>query len=242
MINFFRKIRKQLADDNKPLKYMRYAIGEIVLVVIGILIALSINNWNEERKDRIIEKKVLVGLAKNLEMNIERFETRLSTIQRYSKSGKIILSIIENKTEETETLHQHWNRALINGSGEIITLAGYEGLKNVGFEIISNEVMKDAIINLYEDTYLLQLNHRQGWGTEVKPNLDKYITEHFSWNTISRERVPYDYHFIINDNYFIGLVKTAALQRVYITNALNESLKESQRVLQLIKDELDESE
>ena len=50
MINFFRKIRKQLADDNKPLKYMRYAIGEIILVVVGILIALSINNWNENRK------------------------------------------------------------------------------------------------------------------------------------------------------------------------------------------------
>ncbi|MFC2148492.1 hypothetical protein ACFLR9_07990 [Bacteroidota bacterium] len=46
MINFFRKIRKQLSNDNKPLKYMRYAFGEIVLVVIGILIALQINNWN----------------------------------------------------------------------------------------------------------------------------------------------------------------------------------------------------
>jgi len=44
MIPIFRKIRKQMADDNKPIKYMRYAIGEIVLVVIGILIALSINN------------------------------------------------------------------------------------------------------------------------------------------------------------------------------------------------------
>ena len=50
MIPFFRKIRKTLADDNKPLKYFRYAIGEIVLVVIGILIALQINNWNENRK------------------------------------------------------------------------------------------------------------------------------------------------------------------------------------------------
>jgi len=44
MIGFFRRIRKKLADENKPMKYMRYAIGEIVLVVIGILIALSINN------------------------------------------------------------------------------------------------------------------------------------------------------------------------------------------------------
>ena len=50
MINFFRKTRKKLADDNKFFKYWRYAIGEIVLVVVGILIALSINNWNEGRK------------------------------------------------------------------------------------------------------------------------------------------------------------------------------------------------
>jgi len=48
MIPFFRRIRKKMADDNKPIKYMRYAIGEIVLVVIGILIALQINNWRNE--------------------------------------------------------------------------------------------------------------------------------------------------------------------------------------------------
>ena len=50
MINFFRKIRRKLADDNKPIKYMRYAVGEIVLVMVGILLALQVNNWNEERK------------------------------------------------------------------------------------------------------------------------------------------------------------------------------------------------
>ncbi|WP_299164811.1 DUF6090 family protein, partial [uncultured Eudoraea sp.] len=66
MINFFRRIRKKLADDNKPLKYMRYAIGEIVLVVIGILIALSINNWNDYRKDRIEEKNLYKTLIRSL--------------------------------------------------------------------------------------------------------------------------------------------------------------------------------
>ena len=48
MIPFFRRIRKKMSDDNKPIKYMRYAIGEIILVVIGILIALQINNWNND--------------------------------------------------------------------------------------------------------------------------------------------------------------------------------------------------
>lgn len=66
MIGFFRKIRKKLADDNQFFKYSRYAIGEIVLVVIGILIALQINNWSEEQQeaDRITAQ--LVNLARDL--------------------------------------------------------------------------------------------------------------------------------------------------------------------------------
>jgi len=52
MINFFRKIRRQLANENKFQKYFRYAFGEITLVVIGILIALQVNNWNEKRKQQ----------------------------------------------------------------------------------------------------------------------------------------------------------------------------------------------
>ncbi|MGB5431159.1 DUF6090 family protein, partial [Eudoraea sp.] len=56
MINFFRRIRKKLADDNTPLKYMRYALGEIVLVMIGILLALQVNNWNEGRK--LVEREI----------------------------------------------------------------------------------------------------------------------------------------------------------------------------------------
>ena len=48
MINFFRKTRKKLADDNKFFKYSRYAFGEILLVMVGILLALQVNNWNKE--------------------------------------------------------------------------------------------------------------------------------------------------------------------------------------------------
>ena len=66
MINFFRKIRKQLADDNKPLKYMRYAFGEILLVVVGILIALQINNWNTNKQ----ETKELHNHLKNIQNNL----------------------------------------------------------------------------------------------------------------------------------------------------------------------------
>ena len=67
MLNFFRKIRKQLAAENQLMKYSRYAIGEIVLVVIGILIALQINNANQERKDNA----ALGGYLNSIRLNIE---------------------------------------------------------------------------------------------------------------------------------------------------------------------------
>jgi hypothetical protein len=73
MINFFRKIRKKLADDNKPLKYMRYAIGEIVLVVIGILIALQINNWNEQNTIQENIKAQVSSLISDLKMDKRSF-------------------------------------------------------------------------------------------------------------------------------------------------------------------------
>ena len=62
MIPFFRKIRKKMADDNKPLKYMRYAIGEIALIMVGIFMALQLNNWNENRKQEVQFKVTLKQL------------------------------------------------------------------------------------------------------------------------------------------------------------------------------------
>ena len=59
MIKFFRKIRQNLLSEGKTGKYFKYALGEIILVVIGILIALQINNWNEQQKENLFERKIL---------------------------------------------------------------------------------------------------------------------------------------------------------------------------------------
>jgi len=73
MIKFFRNIRKSLLMENKTSKYLKYAIGEIVLVVIGILIALQVNNWNQERKDlkeaELIKQNIHDEFIKNGELN-----------------------------------------------------------------------------------------------------------------------------------------------------------------------------
>ncbi|MFL0353979.1 DUF6090 family protein [Xanthomarina sp. GH4-25] len=89
MIKFFRKIRYNLMEQNKTGKYVKYAIGEIILVVIGILIALQINNWNEARKSEDIRnnyyKQVLQDLAKDYKTINNQIKTLNSNIALYNE-------------------------------------------------------------------------------------------------------------------------------------------------------------
>ena len=78
MINFFRNIRRKLANENKFQKYFRYAFGEVFLVVIGILIALQANNWNEKRKQEAQFKTTLEQLYNSIAFDVQKFESDYS--------------------------------------------------------------------------------------------------------------------------------------------------------------------
>jgi hypothetical protein len=113
MIPFFRRIRKKFADDNKPMKYVRYAIGEIVLVVIGILIALQINNWNNELGNKKDEQAII----KNLNLEFKQNKVKLQEYIDYHKtilaSTKDIMKLIG---ETEEVLDQYNLDSLISQS------------------------------------------------------------------------------------------------------------------------------
>ena len=77
MIKFFRKIRQRLLTENKFSKYLFYAIGEIVLVVIGILIALQINNWNNNRIEDQVETNILKEILVNLKKDVVNMNLKI---------------------------------------------------------------------------------------------------------------------------------------------------------------------
>ncbi len=98
MINFFRQIRQRLLADSKFSKYLLYAVGEILLVVIGILIALQINTWSEERKNRRLESNYLVNLRKELTFNIQLGNEQIVYNNFQIKNGELILDVLQNST------------------------------------------------------------------------------------------------------------------------------------------------
>jgi len=93
MIKFFRKIRYHLMEKSKTGKYFKYAIGEIILVVIGILIAISINNWNENRKNISKKEKELKALQIEFTSNLNQLNIVLSYDEIVLKSTKRLLQL-----------------------------------------------------------------------------------------------------------------------------------------------------
>ena len=149
MINFYRKKRKTLADENKALKYARYAFGEIALVVVGILIALNINNWNDHRKDKAYEQEILLLINQNLKSD------SLSLSIELFKSKKAIE--LTDKLLEQVSL-KNYSDSLNFWMGEIISFerfksqsSAFEVLKSKGIETISDNELQLALISYYDE-------------------------------------------------------------------------------------------
>tara|TARA_R100001480_G_scaffold29670_1_gene40340 strand:+ start:785 stop:1549 length:765 start_codon:yes stop_codon:yes gene_type:complete len=96
MIKFFRKIRFNLLSENKTSKYFKYAFGEIILVVIGILIALQINNWNENRKNKITEADYYCRILDDLELNEKLIDENYELTTNRIKLTKELIKDLNN--------------------------------------------------------------------------------------------------------------------------------------------------
>jgi len=153
MIGFFRKIRKKLADDNKPLKYMRYAVGEIVLVVIGILIALQINNWNEELKNQKNE----YSFYRDILSDLEKDSIKLNGLNIYYKNriehaGWLLKKVRNpNSPFENEEFGKHVEPLYI-GPLPVTYNSSYEAAKSSGaFTNFKNEEILKTLNQFYAD-------------------------------------------------------------------------------------------
>lgn len=155
MIKFFRKIRQQLLTENKFSKYLIYAIGEIVLVVIGILIALSINNGNEIKKLRNVEKNILEGIQENIKLDTIDINANIQIYQKYIRQGSSILYNLTNKKKKNDSLINQLY--FISTSDLLLTLhtSHFDQAKQKGLSIISNKVLRTKISRLYEFEYPL---------------------------------------------------------------------------------------
>ena len=236
MLPFFRKIRWRLAQDNQFLKYSRYAIGEIVLVVIGILIALQINNWNEEKILIIKEEELLQDLKEDLESNIRLSENKTSMLA--IKSCEIILDVVKKGKPYNDSLTIHFHQSRLFGDLNF-TAAAYEALKNKGLDLIRSKSLRKKIIQLFEinlktmQDRLLRIEEINSASFQV------FMYENFESDLNDRGKLlPNDLRNLLHNQLYINLVtQRRNFQKMNMEMTLSFG-RECQELLNLINIEL----
>jgi hypothetical protein len=247
MIKFFRKIRQNLLSEGKTRKYLKYAIGEIVLVMIGILLALQVNNWNQIRKE-YKETKLLLN---NLELDVEENIKNLKDLQKLLEIRKdyadfILKSLDDQKVTDSTMFISAMTRVgwiidysqLLPTYAEIISSGklsyiGSENLKNelASFQSQFEEKQQIATpVNLViKETDRLAIGHLDG--IPESTSLIKPIP--------SYPGVSFDLKLIASDTEFYKSVKyisySSAGAKSYLNNNFTTRLE---RIKNLIEREL----
>lgn len=190
MLRFFRRIRQKLIASGSVTKYLLYAAGEIALVMIGILLALQVSNWNQELYESGLEEKYLEELLEDFKANKESVDRVIRIMddaiptmtylleQSALQTPEVPLDTLNAWFSEMNAMPTFWStdRAYINitGSGEL--------------KIISNDDVKYALARYYtrlEVVKLVQNTHE----LELVNTFQPYIIEHLDFQSVSYERL-----------------------------------------------------
>ncbi|TYA57477.1 DUF6090 family protein [Formosa maritima] len=224
MIKFFRKIRQKLLSENNFRKYLIYAVGEIILVVIGILIALQINNWNEKEKLKAEEIKFLKNFKESLNTDIEFNKFRFDKYALTKESVSILINHMEQDLPYQDSLKYHFGRITQSWKPKINTEV-FEALKSKDVNLISNDNLRDKLIGYYSwsssvldaqiNTYVQRIEDASStifnsrFNALWNGNYQKYqVTENF--DDLKLEMIPNNYNELKKDKvfmYFLGSLK-----------------------------------
>ncbi len=248
MIKFFRKIRQNLLSEGKTGKYFKYAIGEILLVMIGILLALQVNNWNDSRLETKREQTILKNLHTEFNDNLTELQRIYDGSEESYRSSVRLLEIIKDdnpiNSEEIELLLN----SIINGFfsldlysasiDEIINTGSLNIIKDVKLrEHISNWSFivadtEDDIEIYYDYMFNFLIPSLSNKTTLRNSAVPGFLMKRLDIPQVSRSKFKLDYNKTLRALEFENEVYNNALNIVYILDNykkieayLNDSLK-----------------
>ena len=242
MLHFFRKIRRNLIVNNKTSKYLKYAIGEIILVVLGILIALYINEWNKTRLDIQFEKVMLTGIQKDIQYEFNSLkdwnERTIERVSRISTLDSLLQGEMPVYQKSSDTLFGAvWGLHLWRMDNK----AKYENLKSKGLNTIQVDSIRDQLILVYETVYPGFEGHLEIELFQHENVLHPYYLKHFSNLSFSQSATPIDFESVWKDVQYHNIVSYRL--KVFQVNQFRfypSALQEMERLQRMIDHYLNE--
>ena len=250
MLTLFRRIRQKLIDSGSVTKYLLYATGEILLVVIGILIALQVNNWNVERIERQSEVTLLKQLQSDLSVSGESIDELYSRLEISSTSADSLLHSFRTDQQvqgfvfHASLVHR---RFFFNPA-----YSGYTQLGNASGFTIRNSELRNQVVEIYEGEFE-EIKKRQRLLTDhmndhlfplskTRFNLNRRISfrmSNFDENSMDFYE-PLNFESLASDTEFANTI--VVLKRLYSIqlNQLDKTSTQIRDVLTLLNDELED--
>lgn len=183
MIKRFGLIRLDLLSNGRIVKYLKYAVGEIVLVVIGILIALSLNNWNDQRKNRLTEHEYYCKLLADLELDKSNIAKLYEESQhKVDVSRRLLLELAHTRMDKAYLMDNYIQALRTNVF--VPSKAAITDILSTGkLNLLTNDSLKNEIIRYYAelDKYLYQLEINRSRGLERAFQYDSDIEFGFQY-------------------------------------------------------------
>lgn len=234
MIKFFRKIRQNLLSEGKTRNYLKYAIGELILVVVGILIALSINNWNQNRTFKKELHQIIKEVHTDLNQDLLYLDKEINEINRYNKN---IDNLLNNGTKMPAD-------SLLKNISAVHTVTSFAPV-NFGYNKLNKHPRTDLLpdslsdnLTIYYSKYANQMGNVSFEGLS-KYSIDKFrdylIRYGFPLETRDLEK-PQDLtvlEFIIRDVEFIGILRNTKFNRTIQLSGLIEARKQAENCLKI---------
>lgn len=253
MIKFFRRIRQQLLTESKFSRYLLYAVGEIVLVVVGILIALGVNNWNQEAKDRQAGEAHLERIHRDLVQDTTSFRRIIVRNEELRTEIRALLVSLYGGVDsiaQVQRMSATYDKALDQVfAPNDKTYRSLVGSGTLG--LIGNLELRDAIVDLYgeyDEKGALLAAIRQWMGgvastVDTETDFIKFNSEAIDIYTTPEMLNASDYAFL-NDKddprfkYVVRAISAAAFQQQANNAFYHELISRCRAVLQQIDGEL----
>ncbi len=247
MLRFFRHIRKSFTEQNKIRTYLLYAIGEILLVVIGILIALQVNNWNEQRSREAKEIEIL----ETFELELTSSLNRLNEILQYNRQNKNKMLQLEQHLSEQKPYTPGLDSLFFSSTsftfGDQFSTVALDNLNSFGVDIIRNKELRSQLMRTYEAYPYLK--EAQDIYTDIiltagKTLLSTRFEELWEGDAQGLDNLvgvmhPVDYHSLLDDQEFLYFLRSLPNHMGYFVEYPSEFVKERiERSLLLIRQEL----
>jgi len=216
MIKFFRHIRQRMIKENRFSKYLLYAIGEIILVVIGILIALQINNWNESRKEANFEVQILKAFRESLQTDLADVDYNISLHAKGLRAADSILVLLESSETIQEDSLAKLFAAVMMHTRFVHSTSAFESLKAKGVNSISNPDLQKKIVDVYDSQYSFFLLNEQEFVDQIylgyRSIMPTRFEDSFSIDITSRPLTgrikPLDFEELKEDEMYLYYIKS----------------------------------